>query len=326
MSTNFRDRPVAARVAVALGLVYVVWGSTYLAIRVAVETLPPLISAGVRFLVAGAALYAFMIRRTPQQDRPTRIQWRSASIIGALLLVGGNGGVVLAESRGVPSGIAALLVGAVPLWMALIGFVVYRQQIRPIGIAGLVIGFAGVGILAKPSGAFPIAGTMLIMGATFFWSIGSLYTKRATLPKNPMLTTAMEMLAGGALLMVAGLLLGEASHLRFAAISSRSLVALAYLIVIGSMVGYTSYVYALTHASTSLVSTYAYVNPVIAVLLGSLILHEPFTGRDIVGGAIIVASVALIVWARPRTVEPPPAVGPTPDADAIDAVSDPRAG
>lgn len=300
MRTAIRSRSHAARVAFALGVVWVVWGSTYLAIRVAVETLPPIASAGVRFLIAGAILYAIVIRRTPPEDRPTRAHWRSAAIVGGALLVGGNGGVVVAESWGVPSGITALLVGTVPLWMALIGRVFYDETLSPAALGGVVAGFAGVAFLARPSGDVPVAGSLLLVGAALSWAAGSLWARTAPLPRNPFLATALEMIAGGALQVVVGVARGELSGFDAAAVSRSSLLALLYLITVGSFAGFTAYIWTLHNARTSLVSTYAYVNPVIAVVLGALIVSEPITARDVVAGAAIVGSVALIIAAQPR--------------------------
>ncbi|HVL89300.1 MAG TPA: EamA family transporter [Actinomycetota bacterium] len=319
MRAAISQRPHAARVALALGLVYIVWGSTYLAIRVTVETIPPLLSAGVRFLTAGAILYAFAIRRTPKDERPTPIHWRSAAIVGTALLLGGNGGVVLAESWGVPSGIAALLVGTVPLWMALISWVAFRDKLPAVGIAGLLAGFTGVAILAKPSGDFPLAGSLLIVLAALIWSSGSVYAQHAPLPPRPFLTTAMEMLTGGASLLIVGLLRGEAAGVDLAAFSGRSISALVYLIFVGSLVGYSAYIWALHNTRISLVSTYAYVNPVIAVILGAAILSEPFSALDLIAGSIIVGSVALIVAAKKPTPPASPADAPPPPDEAIEA-------
>ncbi|MHB8511754.1 MAG: EamA family transporter [Actinomycetota bacterium] len=303
LSKSFNKRPIAVRVGIALGLVYVIWGSTYLAIRVVVESIPALLSAGVRFLIAGAILYLFGIVKTPRSERPTRVQWGASAIVGGLLLLGGNGLVVLAEAHGVTSGLAALLIGAVPLWMGAIGFLFYREKITPVGIIGLVVGFAGLGILAKPSGNAPVAGTILMLIAALLWSIGSLYSRRAPLHKNVVLSTGMQMLCGGVLCVVAGIATGELSKFHPSSIKLSSALALIYLIFIGAIVGYTSYIYALAHGRTSLVSTYAYVNPVIAVILGALILNEHIGSRSILGGAIIVSSVAIILSSRPKTAE-----------------------
>ncbi len=298
-----------------MGLIYVVWGSTYLAIRVTVETLPPMLSAGVRFIVAGSILYFLAARRLPTAERPTRIQWRSATIVGGALLVGGNGGVVVASSWGVPSGVAALLVGMVPLWMALIGWLAYRERTPPLAIAGLIIGFAGVALLANPSGGVPLTGALLIVGGTLAWSAGSLYSRRAPLPKSPFVATGMEMLAGGALQILTGLVIGELGDLHPSQISARSLTALAYLIFVGALIGFTAYIWALQNTRTSLVATYASVNPVIAVVLGAVILSERVAAQDLLAGAMIVGSVALIIAAK----HPPPqaSVADAPSAASV---------
>lgn len=317
-------RPHSARVAVVMGAVYLVWGSTYLAIGVVVETMPPLTSAGIRFMLAGAILWTFTIRKIPREQRPTAIQWRSAALIGGALLLGGNGGVVLAQDLGVPSGIVALLVGTVPLCMAVIGRLFYKERLPWIATAGVIVGFAGTAILAKPSGAFPVSGSLLVIGAALIWSAGSLYARRAPLPDSPFLKTAMEMMAGGALQVLAGGVRGEWTQIDPAAFTRSSIIAFVYLVLIGSLIGYTAYIWALHNAPISLVSTYAYVNPIIALFLGAVFANEVIHGRDLVAGVLIVGSVALIVSARPGAKTPaqttpesapadaPPPGGPTP--------------
>ena len=288
-------------------MVYIVWGSTYLAIRFAVETMPPFLMAAVRFLVAGAILYGW--RRLAKDPAPQRIEWRSAAIIGFLLLVGGNGGVVWAEQY-VASGIAALVVGSAPLWM------VFIDAVRPGGqrpgwqtVAGVLIGFAGIGLLIGPSQLtgssleLHPAGVGALLLAAFLWAVGSLYGRGARLPASPLLGTGMEMLAGGAFLLVIGTLTGEWSRLDLAAITPRSLWGLAYLIVFGALVGFAAYTWLLRVAPTPLVSTYAYVNPLIAIFMGNLLAQEPLTVRILVAALIIVSSVALINTARAAPVK-----------------------
>jgi drug/metabolite transporter (DMT)-like permease len=282
----------------ALSAVYVIWGTTYLAIRVSNETLPPLIAAGARFLVAGAVLYAVTVRRGDVEgDRPTRVNWIAAGLVGAGLVAGGNGLVVLAEVT-LPSGIIALIIALVPLWMALVDRVLLRQRVGWITIFGLVLGFGGaallIGVAAFDAGA-PISGMLIGVLASLSWTSGSLYSRNAPLPKRPLVGAGMEMMVGGAILVVAGMLRGELPLIRFENFSMESLLALAYLVTIGSWVGYTSYVWLLRNARTSLVSTYAYVNPVVAVFLGWLILDETVTIRTIVAGAVIVIAVAIII-------------------------------
>jgi drug/metabolite transporter (DMT)-like permease len=285
--------------------VYIVWGSTYLAIRFAVETMPPFLMAGVRFLVAGSVLYAF--RRLHGDPPPVRLEWRSAAIVGFFLLVGGNGSVVWAEQR-VPSGIAALLVGSAPLWMVLLDSLRAGGR-RPGGwaILGVVLGFAGIAILVGPAQLIGIEGSVDLLGAgaltlaAFSWAVGSLYNRSAQLPASPLLGTGMEMLMGGLGLTLLGTLTGEWGRLDIAAIAPRSWWGLVYLIVFGSWVGFAAYTWLLRVAPTTLVSTYAYVNPLVAILVGNWLAAEPITLRVLVAAAIIVGSVAVITLTQPAT-------------------------
>jgi len=294
------ERPGSATIWTALGAVYVIWGTTYLAIRVVNETLPPLLSASVRFLVAGSLLYAWAIRRGDREgDRPTRVQWRSAAIVGTLLILGGNGGVVLAEKT-IPSGIAALLVALVPLWMALLDRLFFGGHLRARAVLGLIAGFGGAALLllgSEVSGDVDLLGMLFVVGASLSWAIGSLYSRKAPLPMRPFVGVGMEMLVGGVALAVAGIVTGELEQVHVSEFSRASLLGLLYLIVFGSWVGFTAYLWLLRAARTSLVSTYAYVNPVVAVFLGWLLLDEQVGLRTIVAGGVIVASVALIISA-----------------------------
>jgi drug/metabolite transporter (DMT)-like permease len=289
-----------AAVWAALVAVYIVWGSTYLAIRVTVETIPPLLSAAIRFLVAGGVLYALTIRRGDAEgDRPRPVHWRTAFIIGSAMLFGGNGLVSVAEQR-VPSGLAALIIASVPLWMVAIRAVVLRERVRWVEVAGLVVGFGGITLLADPFGqGADLVGVATLLVAALCWASGSLYARRAPLPSRPLVGTAMEMLAGGLVLTVVSTAAGEWADLDPGAVSLGSLLGLGYLILFGSLMGFASYVWLLRSARTSLVSTYAYVNPVVAVFLGWAILGEGVTGLTLVAGAVIVGAVALIVSARP---------------------------
>jgi drug/metabolite transporter (DMT)-like permease len=292
--------PSAARIWAALLAVYVVWGSTYLAIRVAVETLPPFLMAGVRHLTAGLVLYAFAIRRGDREgDRPTWAGWRAAAVVGAALLLGGNGGVVWAEQY-VSSGLAALFVSTLPIWMAVLDRVVYGQPIAPRVFGGLVLGFGGVALLVgrvETGGAEPWS-ALALLGASLCWASGSLYARTAPLPRRPLVGTAMQMLVGGVCLLVVGVLTGEPAQLHADAFTPQAVGAVIYLTLAGSLVGFTAYVWLLGVAPISLISTYAYVNPVVAVLLGWLVLDEPLNARLAVAGTAIVLAVALIATAR----------------------------
>jgi drug/metabolite transporter (DMT)-like permease len=290
-------RPSTARLVAAFAALYLIWGSTYIAILFAIETLPPLIMAGVRFLVAGAVLYAFArLRGTPA---PARRQWGPAAVVGGLLLLCGNGAVVLAELT-VPSGIVALLVALVPAWM--VAFEWARPRgVRPTGrtLAGLVVGFAGIVILVGPAELagqerVHLLGAVTVLLGSIAWAGGSIYARGADLPRSALLTTAMQMLVGGALLALAGLARGEAAGVDVAAFSLRSVLALAYLVVFGSLIGYTAYIWLLQVSTPARVSTYAYVNPLVAVFLGWALAGEPVGPRVLLAAAVIVGAVAVI--------------------------------
>ncbi|MBW3625190.1 MAG: EamA family transporter [Armatimonadetes bacterium] len=285
----------------ALVAVYLIWGSTYLAIRIAIETLPPFLMAGTRFLLAGAVLYAWTLARGA--ERPTANHWKAAAVIGAALLLGGNGLVVWAEQR-VPSSLTALLISITPLWMTLMdwarpGGVLPRRAVA----AGLLLGFAGVAMLIGPSEMMgegqvdPIGATALIF-ATISWAGGSLYSRFAKLPASPLLVTGMEMLAGGALLTLAGLLTMEVQRIEWAQVSMRSVSAYIYLTLIGSLVGFSAYVWLLKNTPLALASSYAYVNPVVAVILGWAVAGEPLTPRTLLAAGVIIMAVVLITTQR----------------------------
>jgi drug/metabolite transporter (DMT)-like permease len=289
----------------ALIAIYIVWGSTYLAIRFAVETMPPFLTAGFRFLIAGGVLY--IIRRLRGDKAPLRLEWRSAAIVGLFLLVGGNGGVMWAEQR-VTSGIAALLIASVPLWIALF------DSLRPGGrrpdrwvIVGVLAGFAGILILIGPAqligiqGQVDLVGTVVLLLAALSWAAGSLYNRGAKLPASPLLGTGMEMLVGSLGLFILGTVTGEWSQMELTSFSTRSLLGFAYLVVFGSWVGFASYVWLLRVAPTMLVSTYAYINPLVAILLGSLLAGEALTPRVVLAAMFILGSVVLITLTNPAT-------------------------
>jgi drug/metabolite transporter (DMT)-like permease len=278
----------------AMVSIYIFWGSTYLAIRFAVATIPPFYMASARFLMAGGILFLF--RRLAGDPLPTWKEWRSAGIIGLFLLLGGNGGIVWAEQR-VPSSLAALLVGTVPLWMVII------DALKPGGkwpkwqvMIGVVIGFGGITLLFWPGQAVggsqvDLTGALVLLVASIFWAIGSLYSRKAILPSSPLQGTSMEMLVGGIGLLVAGTLSGEASQLSLQTISAKSLFGVGYLVVFGSLVGFAAYTWVLRVAPTSLVSTYAYVNPLVAIILGYLFANETLGIRTLIAAAIILGSV-----------------------------------
>jgi drug/metabolite transporter (DMT)-like permease len=295
-------------VALAFLAVYLVWGSTYLAIRFAVETLPPLSMAGVRFVVSGAILYAWI--RSRGVARPERRQWWPATAAGGLMILVGNGGVVLAE-RVVPSGLAALMVAATPLWLAAIQWALPGGSPPDRRAAlGLLAGFFGVLLLIGPDrlasgGAVPPAGAVALTVACIGWAAGSLYSRGARLPASPLLGAAMQMLAGGSLQLAAGALLGEWAGFRPAAVSERSLLALVYLTFVGSLIGYTCYLWLLRVTTPARAATYAYVNPVVAIFLGWALAGEPLDVRTGCAAAIILTSVALIGTARGGPAPPP---------------------
>jgi drug/metabolite transporter (DMT)-like permease len=298
-----RRRPSAGAVWSALGIVYVVWGSTYLAIRVMIRDLPPLLAAGARFAVAaGLIALVLRIRLGPGALRVTRRQLAGAALIGLLLPAVGNGLVTLGEQT-VPSGIAALLIAIVPLWVVILRSAAGDRPRRATW-AGVLVGFTGLALLVLPTGETGAAtwgGVLLIMVAALGWATGSWLQPRLELPPNPFVLTMYEMLSGGVALLIGGLVRGGANDLDLASVGLDSALAWVYLVVVGAIVAYTAYVWLLNNAPLSLVATYAYVNPVVAVFLGWLLLSEPVTGAVVAGGAVIVAGVAIVVSAeRPR--------------------------
>jgi drug/metabolite transporter (DMT)-like permease len=310
--------PQASSAAIwsALIAVYIAWGSTYLAIRFVVETMPPFLAAGLRFLIAGGVLYAF--QRLRGDRAPLRIEWRSAAIVGLFMLLGGNGVVMWAEQR-IASSIAALMIASVPLWMALI------DSLRPGGarpnrwvILGVIAGFVGIFVLVGPAqllgieGQIDQVGILALLFAALSWSIGSLYNRGARLPPAPLLGVGMEMLVGGLGLLCVGTLLGEWSQLDLAAVTTRSWLGFAYLVVFGSWVGFAAYIWLLRVAPTMLVSTYAYVNPLVAIVVGNLLAGEELTPRVLLAAVFIIGSVVIITLKQRvnRGPDPEPAAAP----------------
>jgi drug/metabolite transporter (DMT)-like permease len=290
------------KIWLALLALYIVWGSTYLAIRFSVETLPPFLHASLRFLVSGAIL--FFWRRSAGDPTPTAGNWRATAIVGTFLLLGGNGLVSLAEKT-VPSGIAALVIATSPFWLTL--FEAFRAGgTKPTwqSILGLVVGFSGVFLLIGPSEitgsgqSFDTFGVVFLLIAPILWSLGSIYAKGADMPKSSLMSTGMQMLAGAVALFFVSMITGELNGFSFGNVSMRSWWGLIYLITFGSLVGFVSYGWLLHNAPISLVSTYAYVNPVVAVFLGWLFAGEDLNARIALASAIIIGSVILINWAR----------------------------
>jgi drug/metabolite transporter (DMT)-like permease len=309
MTEQVLDTPTSAParvglVAAALLVVYVVWGSTYLAIRVVVEQAPPLSGMGTRFVAAGLVLAA-LLRLRGRSLRVSPRELAGATALGLLLPLGGNGLVAVGQDLGAPSGIAALLVAAVPLWV----IVLQRaggERPRRLTLVGVLLGFLGLAWLVlagrgAPDGSFSLLAAGLIAAATVFWSFGSFIQPRITLPRDVFVTTVYEMLTGGIAMLAVGVLLGE--RLTPADYGPRVLAAWAYLVLFGSVLAFTAYVWLLANAPVSLVSTYAYVNPVVAVVLGWLVVAEPITGAVLVGGGVVVASVALVIRSERRIEE-----------------------
>ena len=321
-STDGRSKAPRGLVITAFAAVYLIWGSTYLGIRFAVETLPPFLMGGARFLISGVILYVWL--RATGTSTPSKINWRRAAIAASLLLGIGNGGVNWAEQK-VPSGLTALIIAGTPVWFALFDW------LRPGGLRptaqtalGIVVGFSGVVLLvgsrsAWQGGAADIAGVAALVLASMAWAIGSLYAKYADKPESPLMTAAQQMITGGAILSLAGLLLGETSTFEWSKVSMRSLMAFAYLTLIGSLVGFTAYAWLLKATTPARASTYAYVNPVIAMFLGWALGGETLTGRMLVAAGIIVLGVVIITTRRAPAMKPievnapvRPTAAPTP--------------
>jgi drug/metabolite transporter (DMT)-like permease len=302
--------PTAVGLVAAFAAVYLIWGSTYLAIRFAIETMPPFLMAGMRHFVAGIILYTYA--RWRGAPRPNGPNWKSTAIIGILLLFGGNGGVVWAEQY-VPSGVTALMVATVPLWMVLADWLRPRGTRPTAGVVlGVLVGFAGMVLLVRSGGdkadvTIRPLGAVVLTLACLWWSIGSVYSRHAPLPKSPLLTTAMEMLAGGAVLLIFGACAGEFGKLHLSQVSLKSAASLAYLTVFGSLIAFSAYVWLLQVSTPARVGTYAYVNPIVAVFLGWLLASEPLTARMLVAAAIIVMGVVIITTYRGRAVKSTPA-------------------
>jgi drug/metabolite transporter (DMT)-like permease len=319
------EQPNNTRIWLALWAVYLLWGSTYLAIRVAVHpshgaAIPPLILAGARFFVAGSLMLAFTARRPAADGLPDPLgmkQWGAAAVIGLALPFGGNGLVSVAEKR-IPSGAAAVVVATVPIWAALFAAAFGRERVTRFHIAGLALGFAGVAALVVGSGSGRVStsGIAIVVVAAVSWAAGSVWSQTAPTARRPLVTTGMEMLCGGIGCLMTAAATGEFSELHLGQINVRGWIAFAYLIVAGSMLAYSAYVWLLHNARLSLVTTYAFVNPVVAVALGATLLGEPFTIRSAGATAAVVAGVVLMLRRPPPTPTP---VVPEPITDEISA-------
>jgi drug/metabolite transporter (DMT)-like permease len=287
--------------------------------------------AGGRFLVAGGLMLGWTILRAGRSfRRPSRREWRDSTIVGALLLGGGMGLVAWGEQT-VPSGIAALLIAMMPVWVAVLGWGFLRERLPKLTLAGIAMGLAGVAILVAPAGApedrFDPAGTLALLVSPILWTTGSLYAAhRATLPSQPLVATAAQMLTGGSVLLLMGATSGELVRLDLGSVSEASILAVVYLTIIGSLVGFTAYGWLLRVAPLPLIATYAYVNPIVAVALGALILSEPISARTLVAGAVIVVAVAIIISTRSRVAGPAAArvAARTPDPSAVPPVPTPH--
>lgn len=319
---NPRPAPPLLLVLAAFLIVYVVWGSTYLAIRFAVETLPPFLMAGARFLLAGLILYGVMRRRVASPISPTH--WRSAAVSGTLMLLGGNGLVCWAEQT-VPSGVAALLIATSPLWFVFLDWAIFRGP-RPgrAVLAGVGIGLVGIYLLVGPGriGGEPVhlPGAVALLMACMFWALGSLYGRKASLPPNVFLSTAMQMIAAGVVLVGVGSAAGEWQRLDLAGSTLKSWLSVAYLVVFGSIVALSCYSWLLQVSTPARVSTYAYVNPVVAVLLGAALGDEALSPRVLLACVVIIVAVAIIT-----TVSKRPAARPaTPERESQLTSSDSR--
>ncbi len=311
--------PTRVSILIAFGALYLIWGSTYLGILFAIRTIPPLLMAGSRYLAAGLILY--FVARMQGAKRPPLITWRSAAIIGACLLLGGNGGVTISE-KFIDSGLAAVMVATVPIYIVLLSWAsgLAPRPSTPVMI-GLAGGFIGVGILMAPSLHFvanqtrrPGIGMIILLCSSFIWSAGSLYSRRANNADSPFLAAGQQMICGGALLLLAGLIAREGFD--WHTVSAISIWSWIYLVFIGAIIGFSAYIYLLRHCDPAKVATYAYVNPIVAVILGTLFAGETLSMRAVIAAALIVGSVAIVITAQQLTSkEAPPVSAALAEAD-----------
>jgi drug/metabolite transporter (DMT)-like permease len=310
---EFMAAPTKIRILIAFAALYLVWGSTYLGIRFAIESIPPFLMAGMRFLLAGVIMFA--IAWSQGAYKSSWANWRVSLIVGACLLLAGNGGVTISEQY-IDTGLAALIVAIVPIYIVILGWATGIMP-RPLPIIwlGLVGGFAGVGVLLGPAlrvpangGRHPAIGMFILLVSSFVWSAGSLYSRTAKHAASPFLTAAQQMLCGGLLLLLAGILTGELRSFHPQSISMLSLVSFIYLVIIGAVVGYTAYIWLLRHCDPAKVATYAYVNPIVAVLLGAAFAGETLSVRVLIAGALIIGSVAIVITAQQLKARVEPAM------------------
>ncbi len=306
--------PTKIRIIVAFAALYLIWGSTYLGIRFAIETIPPFLMAGSRFLIAGIIMYA--IAWSQGIGKSTWTNWRTSLIIGACLILGGNGGVTVSEKY-IDSGLAAVIVAIVPIYIVMLGWAAgIAPRPTPIVWLGLVGGFVGVGVLLGPAlrlssngGRHPAIGMSILLVSSFIWSAGSIYSRTSIHAASPFLTAAQQMLCGGLLLLLASFATGETRRFHPNDMSMLSLASFVYLVIIGAVVGYTAYIWLLRHCDPAKVATYAYVNPIVAVLLGAAFAGESLTMRTLVAAALIIGSVALVITAQQLRLRAEPQIG-----------------
>jgi drug/metabolite transporter (DMT)-like permease len=290
------------RFVAAFAAIYLIWGSTYLAIKFAIATIPPFLMLSFRFLPAGLIMYVFL--RLRGAERPSRREWLAAAAVGTLMLAGGTGAVAWAE-RTIHSGLAALLVAAVPMWMVLLDWIGPARR-RPTGrvLAGLAVGFTGVGLIVGPTwtglGMAGLGAALAVMFGTICWAVGSVYSRYVALPRSPFMASAVEMIAAGIMLAGLGAVAGETGRFDPAAVSTVSALSVLYLIVFGSLVAYAAYVWLLHNTTPARVSSYAFVNPLVAMLLGVWLGEESFGVTTILAAALVVGSVVLITLERKR--------------------------
>jgi drug/metabolite transporter (DMT)-like permease len=309
----FMPAPTKIWILVAFAALYLIWGSTYLGIRFAIETIPPFLMAGTRFLIAGLIMYA--IAWSQGIVKSSWANWRTSLIIGACLLLGGNGGVTISETY-IDSGLAAVIVAIVPIYIVVLGWATGTAP-RPTAVVwlGLLGGFIGVGILLGPALRFssndlrgPAIGMSILLVSCFLWSAGSLYSRTAKHAASPFLTAAQQMICGGLLLLLAGIVTGETRQFHPGSMSALSIASFAYLVIIGAVIGYTAYIWLLRHCAPAKVATYAYVNPVVAVLLGAAFAGETLSRRAVVAASLIIGSVAIVITAQQLRAKAEPAI------------------